>query len=316
MKTPRHMRNLTSLTAALAAVVALSLPAAPASAQASCDALLSAFNAAIATSDMAKLAAVTADMAVSATCFSIDQRNGFGRKAALAHAGAAERVPDGPNAWPQRLKLLDAGERFAQPWQLMALKGEVYQEMTLPNGQKDRAAASLAYQGALADIATIRKSGLPPPEPLPTEATVAKFTKLAQQARLAAQVFVRGDILTRDPSVEQVPVPIQFIYEKTEMTSLGRQYADDTFKMLEERGRPRITLIGHTDQVGNDQYNMDLSYRRAQAIKRYLVEQGYAANAIDVTGRGKREPLPIENEGNYSKQELDQMERRVEVKLR
>jgi outer membrane protein OmpA-like peptidoglycan-associated protein len=316
MKKPRYTLSKETVAVALAMTV-LGVLNSPASAQTSCDALKDAFTGAMAQSDLTNIAAAAEQVQAAATCFPIATRNEFARQAALSYAREAERVPDGPDAWPQRLKLLKAGERLAQPWQLMALMGDVYQEMTQPNGQKDRAAESLAYQAALDDIAIIRKSGLPSPAPQsPPEATIQKFTKLAQQARLASRVFVPDETFFRDPEVVQVPVPVQFIYDKAEMTTLGREYAEETFRLLQERGKPRITLIGHTDQVGNDPYNMDLSLRRAQAIKQFLVQQGYATDKIAVAGRGKREPLRIENEGGYSRQELDQIERRVEVLFR
>jgi outer membrane protein OmpA-like peptidoglycan-associated protein len=100
------------------------------------------------------------------------------------------------------------------------------------------------------------------------------------------------------------------------MTGLGQQYAADLTKALDSRGRPRILLVGHTDQIGSAAYNLDLSLRRARAVMRYLTDHGYAPATIEVEGRGKSEPLTIVNPTQYSQDQINQMMRRVEVKFR
>ncbi|MFC1684157.1 OmpA family protein [Pseudomonadota bacterium] len=59
------------------------------------------------------------------------------------------------------------------------------------------------------------------------------------------------------------------------------------------RGRPDVTVIiaGHTDNTGNDNYNMDLSQRRAQSVVDYLVSKG--ANAAKLSAKGYGEERPI-----------------------
>lgn len=53
----------------------------------------------------------------------------------------------------------------------------------------------------------------------------------------------------------------------------------------------RIQLSGHTDRLGADRYNQTLSQRRADAIKRYLVKQGIAADRITTHGKGETQPI-------------------------
>ena len=50
----------------------------------------------------------------------------------------------------------------------------------------------------------------------------------------------------------------------------------------------RFKIEGHTDAVGGDAFNKDLSYRRAAAIKKYLTAHyGVDASKIEVEGKGK-----------------------------
>jgi phospholipid transport system substrate-binding protein len=53
----------------------------------------------------------------------------------------------------------------------------------------------------------------------------------------------------------------------------------------------RITTVGNTDTSGSTDYNMALSIRRADAVKRALVENGVPAAAIETAGRGQMNPL-------------------------
>ena len=78
------------------------------------------------------------------------------------------------------------------------------------------------------------------------------------------------------------------------------------------RGFKELIVEGHTDSIGADSYNLKLSDRRANAIKRYLVQKyNFAPASISAVGYGERRP--IANNGNYQGRQLN---RRVEFKLR
>ena len=53
----------------------------------------------------------------------------------------------------------------------------------------------------------------------------------------------------------------------------------------------RLEVEGHTDSVGTDQYNQQLSERRAQSVRAYLVEQRIAAASIGAAGLGEGHPV-------------------------
>lgn len=52
-----------------------------------------------------------------------------------------------------------------------------------------------------------------------------------------------------------------------------------------------IEIVGHADQIGDDEYNLMLSQRRADAVRAYFVDQGVAADAIRVEARGETDPV-------------------------
>ena len=71
-----------------------------------------------------------------------------------------------------------------------------------------------------------------------------------------------------------------------------------------------LQVEGHTDAVGTDEYNQNLSEHRAEAVRDYLVQQGIAANSIGARGFGKTQPIAT-NETAEGRQQ----NRRVELVL-
>ena len=53
----------------------------------------------------------------------------------------------------------------------------------------------------------------------------------------------------------------------------------------------KITVIGHTDNTGNDAVNMPLSESRAKTVAAYLVSQGVASDAVASKGAGAADPV-------------------------
>jgi outer membrane protein OmpA-like peptidoglycan-associated protein len=53
----------------------------------------------------------------------------------------------------------------------------------------------------------------------------------------------------------------------------------------------RIRIEGHTDDVGDDQVNLELSQRRAESVQRHLVEHGASSGQLDAVGHGETRPI-------------------------
>jgi len=110
-------------------------------------------------------------------------------------------------------------------------------------------------------------------------------------------------------------MPVEFKTAKTTFTKKGAWAAQQLSNCLIEKqnaGLSLITLIGHTDESGSDDYNDRLSRKRAHALKSYLKGQGVNLN-ISTEGRGEREPLQ-QIPSHLSQKEKYQLNRRVEVR--
>jgi outer membrane protein OmpA-like peptidoglycan-associated protein len=279
-------------------------------AQTDCERLVDPFNAALTQTDLRAIIAAAKPILDSAQCPAATRKE-VGVKVALAHVREASHVKE-----PARqLAILESGMTYAQPWKMMKLIGDLRRKVPTSSGNIDYAAASLAYQSALADIADPQSVPNPPPSEV-----IQEIMKLANEGRMLSSTFVRGDVLMtrslRDVAVETIPVPVQFVRDVDKMTPLGQAYAAEMARLLGDQGHPRILLVGHTDPDGSDEYNLPLSLRRAQAVRIYLIEHGYPEANVEAEGHGRSEPLVLANSSAYSKAQIYQMLRRVEVKYR
>ncbi|MBL0322772.1 MAG: OmpA family protein [Ignavibacteria bacterium] len=69
-------------------------------------------------------------------------------------------------------------------------------------------------------------------------------------------------------------------------------------------------LTGNTDNVGNKSDNLDLSLRRANAVRDYLINKGIAADRLSTKGLGMASPI-----STNSTEEGRRLNRRVEMKV-
>lgn len=71
-----------------------------------------------------------------------------------------------------------------------------------------------------------------------------------------------------------------------------------------------VSVEGHTDSVGGDEYNQSLSELRAQAVRDYFIQQGIASSSVEAHGYGKTAPIASNDTA-----EGRQQNRRVELVL-
>lgn len=83
-----------------------------------------------------------------------------------------------------------------------------------------------------------------------------------------------------------------FAFDSAELSAGGRQAVDGVLGQVQRASHvQRIDVVGYTDRIGAADYNLDLSRRRAEAVRTALVQGGVASAAIRAEGRGNAEPL-------------------------
>ncbi|MEN8719821.1 MAG: OmpA family protein, partial [Oceanococcaceae bacterium] len=71
-----------------------------------------------------------------------------------------------------------------------------------------------------------------------------------------------------------------------------------------------VEVAGHTDSIGGDAFNQQLSQRRAEAVRQYLIGKGISAERLTAVGYGESEP-----KATNDNEEGRELNRRVELRI-
>lgn len=83
-----------------------------------------------------------------------------------------------------------------------------------------------------------------------------------------------------------------FGFDSAVLTDAGRRSVEGLLQQVRSASQTQtIQVLGYTDRIGSDSYNLLLSQRRADAVRDALVQGGVPAAAIIAEGRGKSDPL-------------------------
>ncbi len=131
-----------------------------------------------------------------------------------------------------------------------------------------------------------------------------------QPASSIARALTLGKTLGATPKVD---LQVNFGFNRSDLTTEGKSQSEELGKLLEQMKEPgfQMVFVGHTDELGTDDYNQKLSFDRAEAVKRYIVERySVASSRIKTEGHGRKEPLY-----KGTADDENRLNRRVEVKL-
>jgi len=103
---------------------------------------------------------------------------------------------------------------------------------------------------------------------------------------------------------------ILFGFDSAELQSDSKSNLQNLATSLQKYPNTDLTIVGHTDSVGSEEYNQALSERRADAARAYLVREGVDRERIAAEGKGEMEPV-ASNETEVGRTQ----NRRVEVAI-
>ncbi|MES9852743.1 MAG: OmpA family protein [Candidatus Thiodiazotropha sp. L084R] len=119
---------------------------------------------------------------------------------------------------------------------------------------------------------------------LERESALAKAEALRRELEeLQALKTERGMVMTLGD--------VLFSTGKTELLPGAMNTIDKLAAFLQEYPDKTVLVEGHTDNVGTDEFNMDLSERRALSVKEALVQVGVDSSRIDTLGLGETSPI-------------------------
>lgn len=84
---------------------------------------------------------------------------------------------------------------------------------------------------------------------------------------------------------------IHFAFDRDEIRPDSFRILDAAVKLLKDSPYADVLIVGHTDSRGTDAYNVDLSQRRADRVREYLIQHGVAPERITTEGAGEAQPV-------------------------
>jgi len=145
------------------------------------------------------------------------------------------------------------------------------------------ACATTAVPDVLPDLDSPSAEARSEPEWLATRATLDD--SLSGTHGIDVQAMDDGGMLLRLPAAEGFP------RNSAEPTRALQAMLDKVASVLDEAPATTVKVLGHTDSLGSELYNLELSIRRAEAVMEYLRARGINLVRLHADGRGEAEPI-------------------------
>lgn len=133
-----------------------------------------------------------------------------------------------------------------------------------------------------------------------------------QEAELRRQMQGTGvDVVRQGDNITlNMPGGVTFAFDKAEVQPQFYPVLDNVAGTLQQYNQTIIEVAGHTDSVGSDSYNQQLSQQRAEAVANYLNSRGVMRDRMITVGAGETRPI-ASNDTEQGRAE----NRRVEITL-
>ncbi len=115
------------------------------------------------------------------------------------------------------------------------------------------------------------------PAPAPAPAPMAPKPAPAAPTPVTQKVTLSTDVL--------------FDFDRYALKPEGKAKLDELVGQIKGIALEVIIAVGHTDRIGSDAYNQQLSVRRAESVKAYMVSKGIQPNRIYTEGKGEKQPV-------------------------
>lgn len=143
---------------------------------------------------------------------------------------------------------------------------------------------------------------------------VRHFKDTNEMALSIGSKLKEGDIIALPDSLNVELSSVYFSFNKSDIRKDQRKAMDENIKLIKANPNIVVKIIGHTDKVGSDEYNIKLSQKRAKSAVKYLTNKGVSLNQIvAVLSNGEdKEGVRYKNEDGTDDVEKMEVSRRVD----
>ena len=123
------------------------------------------------------------------------------------------------------------------------------------------------------------------PEPIAPEPVIQESVaqeSVAQEPALTAEESAVLSLATEN---------VSFVTGNAVLTEESKTILDQILVLLGQRKDARLSVVGHTDSMGDADDNVALSFARAEACRDYLLARGATVGQVDSAGMGERQPI-------------------------
>lgn len=150
-------------------------------------------------------------------------------------------------------------------------------------------------QVGVAQPARVESKPAPAPAPAPVPAPAPSVTDVDKAQRLRAEIMAFES------------TNIYFDFDKSEIKPEAKGVLEKKAAWLREHSEYKVSIQGHADERGTNEYNLALGDRRAKAAMKYLNALGISADRMSTISFGEERPVCNEkNESCWSKNRRDE----------
>lgn len=116
--------------------------------------------------------------------------------------------------------------------------------------------------------------------------------KMDRQAEELKQTIPNAEVIREGEGIiVKFDSGILFDVNQTALKTAAKTNIESLATSLKNNPETVVTIVGHTDATGTNEYNQRLSERRAEAVKSYAIAQGINSSRLITQGRGETEPI-------------------------
>ncbi|MDF1739478.1 MAG: OmpA family protein [Verrucomicrobiales bacterium] len=118
-----------------------------------------------------------------------------------------------------------------------------------------------------------------------------KLTRQLEEKALEEITAAKAEEPVESPPEKDIPLPekdlIDFAFGSTYLNDANRETLSKTIRILKERSELDVQLRGHTDTIGEPEYNAALALARCEMARDFLIEQGIENHRISIVSFGE-----------------------------